>query len=75
MPIHMNIKDHWDRLDPATQKWLVDNPGCKVLPRTITTIISKETGVDADRSQHGEMTLSQEDLEFIRLKGNETTNA
>lgn len=25
----MNIKDHWGRLDPATQKWLVENPDAK----------------------------------------------
>ena len=34
----MNIKDQWDRLDPATQKWLIDNPGCLILPRTMTAI-------------------------------------
>lgn len=62
----MNIKDHWDRLDPATQKWLMDNPGCQILPRTVTTVISKETGQDNEGGQHGEMVLSQEDHEFIR---------
>lgn len=24
--------DQWDRLDSATRKWLVDNPGCLILP-------------------------------------------
>ena len=64
----MNIKDHWDRLDSATQKWLIDNPGCQILPRTIATIISKETGEDLTGDQHGEKVLTQEDHEFIRSK-------
>lgn len=68
----MNIKDHWDSLDSATQKWLIDNPGCQILPRTIATIISKETGEDLTGDQHGdqhgEKVLSQEDHEFIRSK-------
>lgn len=64
----MNIKDHWDRLDPATQRWLIDNPGCQILPRTIATVISKETGEDLTGGQHGEKILSAEDLEFIRSK-------
>ena len=67
-PIHMNIKDHWDDLDPATQKWLIDNPGCQILPRTIATVISKECGEEATRIEHGQMALSQEDHEFIRTR-------
>jgi hypothetical protein len=64
----MNIKDNWDRLDPATQKWLIENPGCQILPRTVTSIISKETGADPATGQHGEMALSPDDHEFIRSK-------
>lgn len=64
----MNIKDNWDRLDPATQKWLIENPGCQILPRTITSIISKETGTAPATGRHGEMALSQEDHNFIRSK-------
>ena len=64
----MNIKDHWDRLDTATQKWLVDNPGCQILPRTIATVVSQETGEDLTSGEHGETVLSQEDREFIRSK-------
>ncbi|MET4591481.1 hypothetical protein [Arthrobacter sp. 754] len=64
----MNIKDNWDRLDPATQTWLIENPGCQILPRTITSIISKETGADPATGQHGEMALSKEDHDFIRSR-------
>lgn len=71
----MNIRDHWERIDPATQRWLVDNPGCKILPRTIATLISKESGENAERGQHGEVALSQEDQEFIRAKAQEIMNA
>jgi hypothetical protein len=71
----MNIKDHWDDLDPATKKWLIDNPGSQILPRTITTVISKECGEEADHSEHGQMSLSQEDHEFIRTKSAEVLNS
>ncbi|MEK0154872.1 hypothetical protein [Arthrobacter oryzae] len=73
--MNMNIKDQWDRLDQTTQKWLIDNPGCRILPRTVTTIIAKATGEDPGSGQHGEMLLSQEDQEFIRSKANEKLNA
>lgn len=73
--IQMNIRDHWDRLDQPTQKWLIDNPGCRILPRTITTIISKATGEDSGSGQHGEVVLSPEDHEFIRSKAEESLSA
>lgn len=69
--IEMNIKDQWDRLDPATQKWLTDNPGCLILPRTITATICRETRGTDDGDQHGETVLSQEDRDFIQAKANE----
>jgi hypothetical protein len=71
----MHIKDHWDRLDPATRKWLIDNPGCQILPRTITAVVSKTAGEDLASGQHGETVLSQEDHEFIRSKAAEGSNA
>lgn len=42
-PIRMAIREQWDRLDPATRKWLTDNPGCLLLPHAITASISKES--------------------------------
>ena len=71
----MTIKEHWDRLDPATQKWLIDNPGCQILPRTITTVLSKEAGEDLASGRHGERALTEEDHEFIRSKATEATKA
>ena len=71
----MHIKDHWDRLDPATRKWLIDNPGCQILPRTITAVVSKTAGEDFGTGQHGERALSQEDHEFIRSKAAGDSNA
>ncbi|WP_211881637.1 hypothetical protein [Pseudarthrobacter albicanus] len=32
----MHIKERWDRLSPATRQWFLDNPGCVIVPRTIT---------------------------------------
>ncbi len=67
----MNIKEQWNQLDPATQQWLIDNPGCLNLPRTITAIINTETGEGDDGDQHGEMALSSEDRQFIQAKAME----
>jgi hypothetical protein len=67
----MHIKQHWDRIDHTTQKWLIDNPGCQILPRTITAVICKETGDTEATDQHGEAVLSQEDRDFIRARAND----
>lgn len=67
----MNIKDQWNRLDHVTQQWLIDNPGCLILPRTITAIIRKETGGTDEGDPHGELALSPEDRDFIQAKAHE----
>jgi hypothetical protein len=65
------IKDHWDRLGPTTKKWLLENPGCQVLPRTVATMVCKETGENPASGRHGEVPISPEDSQFIRSKANE----
>ncbi|GGH97196.1 hypothetical protein ACFFGR_18065 [Arthrobacter liuii] len=62
----MNLKDRWSSLDPAIKQWLVDNPGCQILPRTIAAVISKESGENLATGQHGEAAISREDQDFIR---------
>lgn len=71
----MNLKDEWDHLDPATQRWLISNPGCQILPRTIATVISKETGKDLATGPHGEANVSREDQAFLRSKANGLASA
>ncbi|NUT71905.1 hypothetical protein [Pseudarthrobacter sp. C4D7] len=71
----MNLKERWGRLDPATRKWLIDNPGCQILPRTITAVISKESGGNLPTGQHGEAFVSREDQDFIRSMVNEPPRA
>ena len=71
----MNLKDAWDHLDPATQMWLINNPGCQIFPRTIVAVISKETGTDFATGLHGEANVSAEDQAFIRSKANELASA
>jgi hypothetical protein len=60
------IKEIWDRLQPSTRKRLTENPGSVVLPRTLVETIAKELEVDLERDQHGQVTLSPDDQEFIR---------
>jgi hypothetical protein len=71
----MNLKDRWDALDRTTQKWLIDNPGCQMLPRTITTVISKECGEDLATGLHGQALISREDQDFIRSMAAHTATA
>lgn len=69
----MHIKEQWDSLDPATQQWLIDNPGCMVLPRTLTSIFNQETSENVDVDAHGESVLTAEDRDFIQAKAREAT--
>jgi hypothetical protein len=71
----MHIKEQWNRLDPTTQQWLMDNPGCMVLPRTLTAIFNKVTSENADVDMHGEAVLTDEDRKFILVKAREAEAA
>ncbi|WP_377089682.1 hypothetical protein [Pseudarthrobacter scleromae] len=62
----MGIEKLWDRLEPGTRQWLVDNPGCRILPRTVVAAIAKATGEELEQDRHGETVLSPSDCEFIR---------
>lgn len=71
----MHIKEQWNRLDPTIQQWLMDNPGCMVLPRTLTAIFNKVTSENADVDMHGEAVLTDEDRKFILVKAREAEAA
>jgi hypothetical protein len=64
----MTIEQWWNLLDPDTQRWLVENPGCAVLPRTVVNAVNRVSPgselLAADA--HGECSLSLWDREFIR---------
>lgn len=62
----MEIAKLWDKLDADTRQWLVDNPGCTILPRTVAAAIMKSTGVQFEQDRHGETVLSLGDCDFIR---------
>jgi hypothetical protein len=62
----MGIEKLWDRLEPDTQQWLIDNPGCRILPRAVVAAIMKSTGAEFKQDQHGEVLLSHSDSDFIR---------
>lgn len=64
----MNLKDEWGRLDSETRKWLLDNPGCLILPRTVSAKISSDVHRDIERDQHGQIVLSRDDHAFLRDK-------
>ncbi|MGF9648066.1 hypothetical protein AAIH32_08840 [Pseudarthrobacter oxydans] len=66
----MGIDKVWDQLEPETRQWLIDNPGCKILPRSVVAAITKATGVEFDQDRHGETLLSPADCDFIRTAAN-----
>lgn len=65
----MTLKDEWERLDSDTRTWLLDNPGCVLVPSTITAVVQQNSDRHIDVDRHGQMILSREDLDFIREKG------
>ena len=65
----MGLKDEWDRLDAETRKWLLDNPGCVLVPLAVTAAIRRVSAGHIDVDGHGQMILSREDLDLIREKG------
>jgi hypothetical protein len=65
----MTLKEEWDRLDSQTCHWLLDNPGCVLVPNTITARIQDSSDELVDVDEHGQMILSREDIDFIREKG------
>jgi hypothetical protein len=67
----LRIRDQWNRLPAPVTQWLMENPGCMILPRTLSAEISAATGQPANDDPHGETTLSQEDMDFIRMKSQE----
>jgi hypothetical protein len=64
----MSLKDEWDHLDSETRNWLLENPGCLVLPSTMSARISKEAHKDFEHDQQGQVVLSRDDHDFIREK-------
>ncbi|MDQ1058211.1 hypothetical protein QFZ23_002112 [Arthrobacter globiformis] len=71
----MCISELWDRLDSTTKNWLTDNPGCQILPWTMSAKISSAGGGNIDCDQHGQMVLTPEDRAFIAVKANATPDA
>ncbi|GAA2551087.1 hypothetical protein GCM10009861_08520 [Neomicrococcus aestuarii] len=65
----MTLKEEWDRLDAETHHWLLDNPGCVLVPNTITARIQDTSDRQIEVDEHGQMIPSREDLDFIREKG------
>lgn len=62
------VERWWSVLDANSRRWLVENPGCAVLPRTLVNTINATTGGVLPGDLHGEFILSAQDQEFIRQK-------
>jgi hypothetical protein len=58
----------WNELDEATKKWLIENPGCVVLPRTVANVVQQVSGGHVAQDQHGELQLSAAEQSFIKAK-------
>lgn len=67
----MRVQDEWHRLPSTVTQWLMDNPGCAIFPRTLSAEISAATDQPLNEEPHGETHLSQQDVDFIRMKARE----
>jgi hypothetical protein len=63
------LKDEWDRFDSDTRTWLLDNPGCVLVPHAVTAAIQQAAAKPIRVDEHGQMILNREDMDFIRTKG------
>lgn len=62
----MTLEERWNSLDADIRKWLTQNPGCVVLPRTIVNAINNATRDVLPASPHGEASLTPRDQAFLR---------
>lgn len=62
------ISTIWTRIDPTVQQWILGNPGCAVLPRTLVNRVEAGTGEALHKDQHGEHRYSGEELQFLRTR-------
>ncbi|MCT9627482.1 hypothetical protein QE394_000757 [Arthrobacter sp. SORGH_AS 212] len=68
------LRDQWHRLPSTVTDWLFDNPGCVIIPRTLSAEISAALDQPLTWDVHGETSLSEEDVEFIRMKAHENSD-
>ncbi|GAP56713.1 hypothetical protein AHiyo6_32780 [Arthrobacter sp. Hiyo6] len=68
MHADVNLKDEWDRLDPETRTWLLENPECLKVPAAMSAKISQEAHGDIACDPNGQVVLSPADHDFIREK-------
>lgn len=64
----MSIKSHWDEFDAGTRQWLMDHPGCLIVPRTLASVMNSATAEPAVTDRHGQIRLTDDDAEFIRTR-------
>ncbi|WP_051423480.1 hypothetical protein [Arthrobacter sp. MA-N2] len=64
----VSLKDEWDRLDSGTRAWLLENPGCLVVPPALSAKFGQDARGDMACDPHGQVVLSREDRDFIREK-------
>ncbi len=70
----MTLSTLWTRIDPTVQQWLLANPGCVMLPRTLVNRVEAATGTSMATDGHGEHLLSEEDLDFLKDRRRESTS-
>jgi hypothetical protein len=69
----MTIRTLWTSIDPTVQQWLLANPGCLVLPRTLVNRVEASSGTSMTTDGHGEYLLSEEDLDYLKGRRREDT--
>lgn len=57
----MTIEQRWNLLGAHMSRWLVENPGCMVLPRTVVNAVNAAIGGLLRPGPHEEFRLSARD--------------
>ena len=63
------LENLWNKLDPKTQEWMRANPGCVILPRSVTEALVRASGSPDSLEgvdRNGQLTLSPQDQAFIK---------
>jgi hypothetical protein len=56
------IEQWWDKMDPETREWLINNPGTVILPRSVVNALNEVRNGEGP----GQLEVSAEDREFIK---------
>ena len=56
------IEQWWDKMDPETREWFINNPGTVILPRSVVNALNEVRNGEGP----AQLEVSAEDREFLK---------